>query len=307
MSGVSIKSSSDNSGAIVTAFAPAKINLFLHIVGRREDGRHGLESIFAFADVGDRLSIAPAVEFSLSLSGPFADDLGDSDAGDNLVMQAARKLAARLGPAAFPVALELEKNLPVAAGIGGGSADAAAALCGLSKIWDSHLPEEELQELALELGADVPACLVAVTARVTGIGENIEAAPASTGQFYAVLANPDVRLSTAAVFERYRAISGGFSKPLEQWPDSGTADILDALADCRNDLSEAAMAEAPVIGDVLGALEKQQNCRLARMSGSGATCFALFDDPAAAGRAARSLSEDRPEWWVKAATLGQEM
>ncbi len=116
-----------------------------------------------------------------------------------------------------------------------------------------------------------------------------------------------MRLSTAAVFERYRAISGDFSNSLEQWPGSGTADILDALADCRNDLSEAAMAEAPVIGDVLGALEKQQACRLARMSGSGATCFALFDDPAAAGWAARSLSEERPEWWVKAATLGQEM
>ncbi len=290
--------------------APAKINLFLHIVGRRQDGHHELESIFAFADVGDRLGMAPADRFSLSLSGPFAGELdadgdADSPSGDNnLVMQAAKMLAARLGPAAFPVALELEKNLPVAAGIGGGSADAAAALRGLAELWRSSLAADQLFDLALSLGADVPACLAGVTARVTGIGETIEPVGPAAGQFHAVLVNPHVPLSTAAVFRRYRATSGAFSQRLEQWPGGSPEEFLGTLAACRNDLADAAMAEAPVIGDVLGALERQQDCRLARMSGSGATCFGLFDDHAAAGRAARSLCRERPEWWVKAALLG---
>lgn len=288
--------------APVTVLAPAKINLFLHIVGRREDERHELESIFAFADIGDRLRMAPADDFSLALTGPFAKDLS---AGDNLVLKAAKALAARVGPAAFPVKLELEKNLPVAAGIGGGSADAAAVLRGLSALWGSALAANQLFDLALSLGADVPACLAGVTARVTGTGEFIEPSPRSADQFHAVLVNPRVPLSTAAVFQRYRTTSSNFSPPLAQWPDGGPEEFIGALAGCRNDLSDAATTEAPIIGDVLRALEKQQDCRLARMSGSGATCFALFDDRAAAELAARGLRTERPEWWVTVAMIGR--
>lgn len=290
----------------VAILAPAKINLFLHIVGRREDGRHELESIFAFADVGDRISLTPGDDFSLAVSGPFASELGETDAGgsDNLVMKAARLLAARLGKAAFPVALELEKNLPVAAGIGGGSADAAATLRGLSGLWGSPLSGDQLLELALQLGADVPACLAGLTARVTGIGEILEPSPASGDRFHAVLVNPRVNVSTATVFRRYREASSAFSDPIDQWPDDRSGNLLGALAGCRNDLSDAAITEAPVIADVLAALENSQGCRLARMSGSGATCFGLFDNHDTAGQAAHSLSSGRPEWWVNAATLG---
>lgn len=288
-------------GSSVTVLAPAKINLFLHIVGRREDGRHELESIFAFADIGDRLRMAPADDFSLALTGPFAKDLS---AGDNLALTAAKALAARVGSGAFPVELELEKNLPVAAGIGGGSADAAAVLRGLSALWGSALAADQLFDLALSLGADVPACLAGVTARVTGIGESMEPSLRSADKFHAVLVNPLLPLSTAAVFQRYRASSVDFSQPLVQWPDGGPEEFLGALAGCRNDLSEAATTEAPIIGHMLGVLEMQQNCRLARMSGSGATCFALFDDRASAELAAQGLRADRPEWWVTVAVIG---
>lgn len=287
----------------ITVLAPAKINLFLHIVGRRPDGRHDLESIFAFADIGDRLSLAPADEFSLSLSGPFCGDLhrfGD----DNLVMRAASMLAAELGPVAFPVAIALQKNLPVAAGIGGGSADAAAALRGLLEIWGASLEADQLSELSLSLGADVPACLAGLTARVRGTGEIVEPSPASGKKIHAILVNPGVPLSTAAVFQHYRDTAGDFSDPLEHWPDSGPEGLIGALAQCRNDLSDAATAEAPVIGDVLEALEGQQDCRLARMSGSGATCFGLFDDRAAAELAAGVLGAKWPDWWVMDAVLG---
>lgn len=289
----------------ITVLAPAKINLFLHIVGRRQDGRHDLESIFAFADIGDRLRMVPAGEFSLSLGGPFAGDL-NTNIDDNLVMKTAKTLAAQLGQAAFPVAIELEKNLPVAAGIGGGSADAAAALRGLSKLWKSKLKPDQLFDLALSLGADVPACLAGVTARVTGTGEIVEPGPGSGSALHAVLANPSVPLSTSAVFQKYRATGKAFSAQLQQWPDSDPENIIAALAGCRNDLADAAVAEAPIIQEVLGALEKQRGCRLARMSGSGATCFALFEDRAAADRAAKNLGADWPEWWVRATTLGIE-
>lgn len=298
-------SRSDAPARTVEVFAPAKLNLFLHVVGRRQDGRHELESIFAFAEVGDRLRLSPGDAFSLILSGPFADDLGgrDTDGGNNLVMKAARKLAQHAEQAAFPVRLELEKNLPVAAGMGGGSADAAAALRGLSELWGLRLPADRMHELALELGADVPACLGGAMARVTGTGEIVEPCPALQRPLDAVLVNPGVQLSTAAVFDRYRASGAAFSDRLNHWPDSGDSDILDALAGCRNDLTGAAVAETPIIADVLGELEQQQDCRLARMSGSGATCFGLYDDRGAAERAAARLGSDHPDWWVTAATL----
>lgn len=287
---------------VVTILAPAKINLFLHIVGRRPDGRHDLESIFAFADVGDRLRMARGDEFSLSLSGPFSGDL-DTNSDKNLVMKAARLLADEVGQKAFPARMELKKNLPVAAGIGGGSADAAAALRGLSALWDIELPAERLRGLALELGADVPACLGPGMVGVKGIGEIIEPCVVSQDRIHAVLVNPKVRLSTAAVFGRYRKGTGDTSDPLDHWPGSGGENLLEALADCQNDLTDAALAEAPVIADVLAELDKQAGCGLARMSGSGATCFGLFDDRSAAKQAAANLGHHYPDWWVAATEL----
>lgn len=292
----------------ITVLAPAKINLFLHIVGRREDGHHELESIFAFADVGDRVSITRADAFSLSLSGPYAGDLGKSYAGDseNLVLRAAKLLAGSLGSSAFPVKLELEKNLPVAAGIGGGSADAAASLRGLLALWGARPPADIMQDLVLALGADVPACLDSVTSRVTGIGEIVKPCPAPVAPLHAVLVNPHVQLSTAAVFARYQADASGLSDHLEKWPDRSDQGIVDALTRCRNDLSDAAVGEAPVVAQVLEELKILHGCRLARMSGSGATCFGLFDNRSAAAQAARELTGNHPDWWVKATVLGAE-
>lgn len=306
MSGALSECGPDKCGGTFSTIAPAKINLFLHVVGRREDGRHELESIFAFADNGDRvgdgLRLTRSDEFSLTLSGPFADDLDDDT---NLVMKAAQMLANEVGEKAFPVRMELEKNLPVAAGVGGGSADAAAALHGLVILWDVELPPNRLHSLALQLGADVPACLEGSMVRVTGTGEIVERCSASQGRLHAVLVNPGVRLSTASIFDRYRASNAAFTAPLGQWPDRSPDDegILEALRGCRNDLSGAAMAEAPVVADVLAELERQQDCQLARMSGSGATCFGLFGDQDGAQQAALSLGNDYPDWWITATEL----
>ena len=292
-----MRADAGNSAAL-RAFAPAKINLYLHVLGRRPDGYHLLDSLVAFADIGDEVTAAPADTLTLTLGGPEAGaiaDLGD----DNLVLRAARLLMARAAINAG-AALHLDKRLPAAAGIGGGSSDAAAALRALSRLWDYPFDAEGLAALALELGADVPACLAVRPVWVGGIGDQLEPA-ASLPKAGIVLANPRRPLPTAAVFQRR---SGAFSAPARFDPmPSDAAGLAGALASRHNDLTGAAQALVPEIGAVLERLAALPGALLARMSGSGATCFALFDDRAAALIAGRALAAAEPGWWSAAGAL----
>jgi 4-diphosphocytidyl-2-C-methyl-D-erythritol kinase len=284
--------------AAVRAFAPAKINLYLHVLGRRADGYHLLDSLVAFADIGDEVTAAAADELTLTVGGPEAEAIAGLG-GDNLVLRAARLLMARAGIDAG-AALHLDKRLPAAAGIGGGSSDAAAALRALSRLWDHPLDEQSLTALALELGADVPACLAARPVWVGGIGDQLEPA-AVLPEAGIVLANPRRPLPTAAVFQRR---SGPFSAPGRFDPmPRDAAGLAAVLASRHNDLTEAAQALVPEIGAVLDRLAALPGALLARMSGSGATCFALFADRAAALAAGRALTLAEPGWWSAAGGL----
>lgn len=266
-------------------FAPAKVNLYLHVTGRREDGYHLLDSLAVFPAVGDLITVTASQALSLTLAGPFGAVLADDKPETNLLLRAARALAPARG-----AHLRLDKNLPVASGIGGGSADAAATLRALCTLWEIAPPH--LAEIALGLGADVPVCLGSVPARMQGVGEILAPAP-QLPNFGMVLVNPGVAVPTPAVF---RSRQGGFTPaPLlpSQWPD---ADAMAAdLARCRNDLQDAAIALAPQIAEVLAVLASLPGVLLARMSGSGATCFALFPTPAAAALAVQAITQK--EWW----------
>jgi 4-diphosphocytidyl-2-C-methyl-D-erythritol kinase len=268
--------------------AAAKVNLFLHVTGRRDDGYHLLDSLVVFAGIGDVLHAEPASKLSLSITGPFGAALTCEP--DNLVLRAARALGGN------GVRLTLEKNLPVASGIGGGSADAAAALRLLCRLW--KLAPPDLPGIAMTLGADVPVCLAGRPSRMGGVGERLDPAPSIPGCGL-VLVNPGVAVATADVF---RARRGGWSAPAElphAWPDVGT--MAQDLRKLRNDLQPPATALQPAIGDVIAALAATPGCRLARMSGSGATCFGLFDDPVVAVQVAARLR--RPGWWTWGGSL----
>lgn len=291
-------------GDLVSEFAAAKINLYLHVIGRRPGGYHLIDSLIAFAGVGDRLSTRAADEFSLTLSGPFANELAAG--ADNLVLRAARALAEAAG-AQRAASLTLEKNLPVASGIGGGSADAAAALHALMRLWQVRLPAETLDRLALGLGADVPVCFGRRAAVVGGIGEEIDVVPALPAAGL-VLVNPRVAVPTAAVFRALAEKSAGsygspaaFRAAREMPREAGALARL--LRACRNDLTEPAIALAPAIGTVLSAIAATRDCLLDRLSGSGATCFGIYPGAAAAQAAALALARDHPQWWIAAAPL----
>lgn len=275
--------------APLTDFAPAKVNLHLHVTGRRADGYHLLDSLVVFAGAGDVLHAKPADELGLSVAGPFAGGLAQE--ADNLVLRAARLLAELTGVRAGAW-LVLEKNLPVASGIGGGSADAAAALRLLCRLWQVAPAPEALHQVAQRLGADVPVCMVNRSARMSGIGEVLAPVPPLPGVGL-VLVNPGVSVSTPSVF---KARNGGFSPPAD-FPDCwlDARSLAAWLQAARNDLEAPAMALVPVIADVLDALRALPGCLLARMSGSGATCFGLFASPEEAERAAALLR--RPGWW----------
>jgi 4-diphosphocytidyl-2-C-methyl-D-erythritol kinase len=265
------------------------------VLGRRADGYHLLDSLAVFADAGDTLRAEPAAILSLTVDGPFAGALGAEP--DNLLLRAARALAAEVGVPAG-ARLALAKYLPVASGIGGGSADAAAALRLLCRLWRIEPDFAVLGRLAGGLGADVPVCLAGRASRMGGIGERLEPAPRLPACGIA-LVNPGMALATAEVF---RARSGAWSARAEL--PAAWSDIREMAGDLkrqRNDLQAAAIALRPVIGEVLSALEAAPDCLLARMSGSGATCFGLFGDTAAARRAASGLQ--RPGWWCWGGSL----
>jgi 4-diphosphocytidyl-2-C-methyl-D-erythritol kinase len=285
-----------------TARAPAKINLTLHVLGRRGDGYHELESLVAFAGAGDVLSFEPGKELALTVAGPNAAEVGPEP--DNLVLRAAGELASRidgLGIGSF----HLLKRLPVASGIGGGSSDAAAALRLLAQENGLAPGDERVFEAARATGADVPVCLDPRARMMRGAGEQL-GEPLGPVPLFAVLVNPGVEVPTRAVFARL-GLQPGASTGFGLHPAiSGTADgaaLLTLLKKGRNDLEDAACSLAPVVVDVLAVLRAAKGSRIARMSGSGATCFALFENCRQAARAARAIRRDHPGWWVKSTVL----
>lgn len=277
--------------------APAKLNLYLHVTGRRDDGYHTLSSLIAFADLCDSLVLETNDQghFSLSIEGPQASGLGGGTADDNLALRAAHALAPFAGPDAG-VAIRLIKRIPVAAGLGGGSADAAAVLVALDRLWG--LDCGNLAGIGLGLGADVPVCLASRTTLVTGIGEEMTPAEALPAMGLMLL-NPGAALLTAGVFAGLDAGTPEFGRkvPSPYGPFADGAALLDALASTGNDLERPARAMAPVIGEMLAALSALPGCCLARMTGSGATCFALFQDVATAQAARAVHARLHPGWW----------
>lgn len=285
-----------------TERAPAKINLTLHVVGRRPDLYHELESLVAFSRSGDSLSLVPGEEFKLHVGGPMAEASGDPE--KNLVLKAARNLAGRIEGLRLG-AFSLTKNLPVAAGIGGGSSDAAAALRLLARANDLTEGDPRLLDAAQATGADVPVCLAARARMMTGVGERLgpvlQLPPLPT-----LIVNPRWPLETKAVFAKMKIAAGAHTDfgPHPQITSGLSYEaLLAALRKGRNDMEDAACVLAPVIVDVLAVLAAAPGCRLARMSGSGTTCFGIFANCRAVARAKKAILEAHPDWWVKAAML----
>jgi 4-diphosphocytidyl-2-C-methyl-D-erythritol kinase len=287
---------------MLTERAPAKINLTLHILGRRADGMHLLESLVAFSRGGDELSFVEDEPLRLAVEGPTAIAAGDSD--DNLVLRAARNFAdifegAKLG------SFRLVKRLPVAAGIGGGSSDAAAALRLLARANAVSLDDQGLVEAARRTGADVPVCLAKRARMMAGVGEQLGpllALPPLVG----LIVNPGAPLSTKSVFAQMNVAPNGatnFGAHPDLGPIMTSEALIAALRKGRNDMEAAACVLAPIVGDLLAILSVAPGCRLARMSGSGATCFALFKDCRSAGRARKAILQAHPAWWVKTCVL----
>lgn len=284
----------------------AKVNLSLRVVGRRADGYHDLESVVAFADCADRLTFEPGGELKLITTGPLAAACGETS--DNLVFKAARLLAEAV-PGLKLGAFTLDKVLPVAAGIGGGSADAAAALRLLARHNNLSLDDPRLQKVALATGADVPVCLFSRACDMTGVGEQL--LPLALPSMPCVMVNPRVPVATKDVFQALGLRNGellvGATAVLDApaWPNEGAsiADWVEVLETVANDLEAPALRIEPVIGEVLEALRGSPGVKLARMSGSGATCFAIYGAPVDAHAAAEKIRRDHPGWWVHAGTL----
>ena len=282
----------------ITMPAPAKINLYLHVTGKRDDGYHLLDGLVAFAGVHDIITIAAANQLKLINQGPFGEGLPTT--ADNLVIRAAEQLQDLTG-IMDGAQITLTKNLPIASGIGGGSADAAAAIKGLVRHWGIHPGHYDLSGLALGLGADVPICLYGQAAFMGGIGEQNEPVYALP-EAPMVLVNPGVGVSTPTIFKARKA---GFSlaRRFDNTPSSFD-ELIELLTDNRgNDLMEPAIQTEPIIGDVLKQIELTRGCQLARMSGSGATCFGFYNTQVEADMAASDIKSTHPEWWVVATRL----
>lgn len=290
----------------LTVFAPAKINLYLHVTDKRQSGYHELDSLISFADVGDEIRIESANTFQFEINGPFAGALKGKDASaepdsSNLAVKAVWALSHLLGKAAS-LKLTLTKNLPLGAGIGGGSADAAATLWGLLEFWDQSKNIEGLDALMLKLGADVPVCFSCTGRRVEGIGEVISDAPALP-EMPIVLIYPGKPCHTGKIFDY---VGTPYTLPAAL-PKSFEAldSVVRFLQDTQNDLTAVALKVVPEIHNVLSALKRQDGCLLSRMSGSGSSCFGLFTDEATAQTAASALAQENPDWWVQCSWLGR--
>jgi len=279
--------------------APAKLNLYLHVLGRRADGYHELDSLVAFAACHDLVEIREAGAFRFEIDGPFAEALAAEDPERNLAVRAARALAEAVGRP-LDVEIVLTKNLPVAGGIGGGSSDAAAVLRLLSMLWDLPQDHPALARVAPGLGADVPVCLHGRTAYFGGIGDRIDPAPVLP-ETWIVLVNPGISLPTKDVFAARTGAFGSVGR-LERTPRDAQ-DLAELLRMRGNDLTEPALGLVPVVGEALAALDATPDCLLSRMSGSGATCFGLYRDAEAAMLAAHLIRRVRPGWWVQATAL----
>lgn len=284
-----------------TALAPAKVNLFLHVGPVDAAGFHPLASLVAFADVGDRITVAPSDRLSLTVEGPFAAGLAEP--GDNLILRALRALGEAAGIGEPPLAVTLDKRLPIAAGLGGGSSDAGTALKLARDVLALDLDDDALADIAATIGADGPMCLYARTAWAEGRGERLTPEP-RLPSLPALLINPGVASPTGEIYRAYDAgPRSGADRPLPPaaWD---VATVIDCLAAQRNDLQDAAVARAPAIGEALAAAAALPDVRLVRMSGSGATVFALFETAAAALSAARLMATNRPRWWITTTNLG---
>ena len=287
-----------------SALAPAKVNLFLHVAPLAPDGYHQLSSLMVFADVGDRLTLEAAEETGFVLGGPFAAALAGEDPAANLAWRAALRLIEQAGVRPDPFRLTLDKTLPVAAGLGGGSSDAGAALRLVREAFVPDADEAALTAIAAELGSDGPACLFARPVLAQGRGERLSPAPVLP-ELPAVLVNPGVACPTGRVYRAYDAQADQGADHLPTLP-AGFADIASVVATfgaCRNDLESPAQGVAPEISEVLARLRAQPETLLGRLSGSGATCFALCASPAAAARLAERLRAERPHWWVRPCTF----
>jgi 4-diphosphocytidyl-2-C-methyl-D-erythritol kinase len=281
----------------ITVAAPAKVNLYLHVTGCRDDGYHLLDTLVVFPGLGDIITVAPAGQVTLATEGRFANEIPEGP--DNLVLKAARLLSDKYD-VTEGAKITLQKDLPVASGIGGGSADAAAALKALSALWHLNLSEERLAELGLSLGADIPMCLGSKALFVGGIGEDLANAP-KMPKAGILLANPLKPLSTPTVFKER---SGPFTPANRFNTEIRDVEHLAGLLSTRtNDLAATARRVEPQVGQVLDVLFNFPNALLTRMSGSGGTCFSLFKDIDTAEQVASSLQESHPDWWVKAAPL----
>jgi 4-diphosphocytidyl-2-C-methyl-D-erythritol kinase len=305
--------SGENNSIIMQA--PAKVNLYLHVTGRRSDGYHLLDSLFAFVGIYDDIEISKSDDETLSLDidGEFAFAL-ESKAPppipqeDNIILKAVKLLAKEIGEKPY-VHIKLSKNLPVAAGIGGGSADAAATLKGLLKLWnrEDSVSLQKLEEIALKLGADVPPCLYSYPIHVSGVGEIIEKSPPIPPMWF-VLVNPRILLPTPKVFKALRRINTAAkpnlssSYPMEN-PASDVFEFVEKMKKRDNDLFVPAAKEVPEIRDVVDAISNTEGCLLSRMSGSGATCFGLYQSEVTAFKAVKDIATKYPKWWVKSAPL----
>ena len=280
----------------VTVFAPAKINLSLHVCGKRADGYHLLDSLVVFAAVGDSVVADSAADISLTITGPFAEGLSAGE--DNLVVRAARLLGDEAGHGAH---LKLDKHLPVASGIGGGSSDAAATLMACATLWGRDVALMPDAKIAGALGADVPVCLARAPRRMRGIGDQLVAVP-PLPPAWLVLVNPNRPLATKSVFH---ALAGRHSGPLRDGPPrtESLKVLVEYLRACGNDLDVPAIELMPEIAETIAAVGRQAGCLLSRMSGSGPTCFGLFGDTASAAAAAAAVQAARPGWWVRAGAI----
>ncbi len=274
---------------MLRAVAPAKLNLSLVVTGKNSAGYHLLDSIVGFTRFGDRLTLLPAREISLEVTGPFAPMAGARE--DNLVWRAAQALAPLRPDPGRGVRLILEKHIPVGAGLGGGSSDAALTLQLLRQFWRMDLSANQLAETGLSLGADVPVCLAGKMSRMRGIGDRITPVSGRLSNYTVLLVNPGVQLPTAAVFRNFRRFAG------QRFPVAVSAD-LHAVRRSGNSLTSAAIQQAPEIADLLAFLNRSQGVLFARMSGSGATCFALYSHPAPALRQAQQIA-NRSAYWCR--------
>lgn len=287
-------------------FAPAKINLFLHITGQTHDAYHTLDSLVSFADIGDNITLSPSPSFSFEIRGPFANGFSAEDKGStinsgNLVVKAARALS-QIADKSLNVKIILEKNLPLTSGLGGGSADAAATLWGLQDFWDLPRNTDYLMPLMRKLGADIPVCMLSAPTLMRGIGDQLSSAPAMP-EIPIVLVAPNEACSTKDVFLKH---DRSFQNPVDLPKTfSSVQNLVNTLRGLDNDLTDAAIDLVPGIANVLNALEQQSTCLLARMSGSGASCFGIFESEKQAEKAAHAIQTDNPDWWVSTAWLNR--